>query len=440
MDLRLDLGLLHPRDLGQTGHVDLVVEVPDVGHDRLVLHALHLLGGDHVEAAGAGDEDVRRLHDVVEASDLEALHRGLERTDGVDLGDDDPGTLARERLGAALADVAEAHDHGDLAADEDVGGAVQTIDERVTAAVLVVELALGDRVVDVDRREEQVAGLRQLVETVYTGRGLLGDAPDALGDSRPLLRVGLERLADELLEHPELLGVLVGGGRDLTRRLPLGALVDEHRGVAAVVEDHVRALAARPGEDLVRAPPVLRQSLALPGEDRDALGVVRRAAGADDHRGRGLVLGGVDVAGGPADLGTERGERLDQDRRLDGHVERPRDAGALERLRGAVLLAQSHEAGHLVLGKPELVAAGLGEAQVGNLVVKGHDGSIPYPRRVCGPGVAHLGAVCAGITHAGRRRSYPLASRSSHLAQTRPIGCLRPGTEQNGRLTGSFLA
>jgi hypothetical protein len=32
-----------------------------------------------------------------------------------------------------------------------------------------------------------------------------------------------------------------------------------------------------------------------------------------------------------------------------------------------------------VLGKSELVAAGLGEAQVGNLVVKGHAESIPYP-------------------------------------------------------------
>ena len=177
-----------PGDLGQAGHVDLVVEVADVRHDRLVLHPLHLLGGDDVEAAGAGDEDVRRLHDVVEAGDLEALHRGLERADGVDLGDDDAGALAGERLGAALADVAEAHDHGDLAADEDVGGAVQTVDERVAAAVLVVELALGDRVVDVDRREEQVAGLGELVQPVDAGRGLLGDAADALGDGRPLLR------------------------------------------------------------------------------------------------------------------------------------------------------------------------------------------------------------------------------------------------------------
>ena len=100
-----------------------------------------------------------RLDDVLERGDLVAVHRGLQRADRVDLGDDDAGALAAQRLGAALADVAVAADDGDLAADQHVGGAVDAVDQRVAAAVLVVELGLGDRVVDVDRREEQLAGL-----------------------------------------------------------------------------------------------------------------------------------------------------------------------------------------------------------------------------------------------------------------------------------------
>ena len=42
-----------PGTLAEAGHVDLVVEVADVGHDRLVLHLRHVLGGDDVVAAGA---------------------------------------------------------------------------------------------------------------------------------------------------------------------------------------------------------------------------------------------------------------------------------------------------------------------------------------------------------------------------------------------------
>ena len=139
----------------EAGHVDLVVEVADVADDRLVLHPRHVLGRDDVLVAGGGDEDVGGLDDVLERGDLVALHRGLQRADRVDLGDDDAGALAAQRLGAALADVAVAADDRDLAADQHVGGAVDAVDQRVAAAVDVVELRLGDRVVDVDRREQQ---------------------------------------------------------------------------------------------------------------------------------------------------------------------------------------------------------------------------------------------------------------------------------------------
>ena len=78
---------------------------------------------------------------VFERGDLVALHRRLQRVDRVDLGDDDARALAAQRLRAALADVAVAAHDGDLAADHHVGGAVDAVDERVAAAVEVVELA-----------------------------------------------------------------------------------------------------------------------------------------------------------------------------------------------------------------------------------------------------------------------------------------------------------
>ena len=52
-------------------------------------------------------------------------------------------------------------------------------------------------------------------------------------------------------------------------------------------------------------------------------------------------------------------------------MQRAGDARALERLRRAVLLAQRHQAGHLVLGELDLLAAEVGQADVGDLVVGG---------------------------------------------------------------------
>ena len=126
--------------------------------------------------------------------DLVAVHQRLQRADRVDLGDDHPGALAAQRLGGALADVAVADDQRDLAADQHVGAAVDAVDQRVPDAVLVVELALGDRVVDVDRREQQLAGGGQLVQPVDAGGGLLGDALDVRRGARVVLRVVGQRL------------------------------------------------------------------------------------------------------------------------------------------------------------------------------------------------------------------------------------------------------
>jgi hypothetical protein len=51
----------------------------------------------------------------------------------------------------------------------------------------------------------------------------------------------------------------------------------------------------------------------------------------------------------------------------------PHDAGALEGLGGAELLAQGHEARHLDLGELDLLAAVLGKGKIGNLEI-GADG------------------------------------------------------------------
>src|SRR6266851_2553638 len=146
VDLRLDV---LPLVLLEAGDFDLVVEVADVAHDGVVLHALHVLVRDDVEVAGRGNEDVRLVRGVIHGHQPVAFHRRLQRADRVDL-----------------------------------GGALDAVDQRLAAAVDVVELRLGDRVVDVDRREEEPLLLRHLVEAMHSGRGFLGDASDFLGDLR----------------------------------------------------------------------------------------------------------------------------------------------------------------------------------------------------------------------------------------------------------------
>ena len=113
------------------------------------------------------------------------------------------------------------------------------------------------------------------------------------------------------------------------------------------------------------------EGLALPGEHRDALGIVDRAVRTDGHGGGGVVLGGEDVAAGPAHPRAERGQRLDQHGRLDRHVQRAGDAGPGQGLGRPELVPHRHQSGHLVLGQLDLLASERGQGEVGHLVGEG---------------------------------------------------------------------
>ena len=268
--------------------------------------------------------------DVVEREHLVAVHRRLQRADRVDLGDDDARALAAQRLRAALADVAVAADDRDLAADQHVGGAVDPVDQRVAAAVLVVELRLRDGVVDVDRREQQLALLGELVQAMHAGRRLLGDALDLRRDLRPPLRVLLERA---------LAAARARSGTPRSRRVAGSGTAPARSNSTPLWTSSVASPPSsrimfgpgpsrRPRQRLLGAPPVLLERLALPGVHRHAARVLGGPVRADHDRRGGVVLGREDVARRPADLGAERHQRLDQHRRLDRHVQRARDPRA----------------------------------------------------------------------------------------------------------------
>ena len=207
MHLRLDLDARRPGEGLESVHVDLVVKVADVGHNRLILHPPQVIDRDDVLVAGRRDEDVRLIQDGLDRRDLETIHRRLQRVDRVDLAHDHARTLATERLGRPLTDIAVAGHERDLAADQHIGRAVQAVDKRVTDAVLVIKLRLRHRVVHIDRREQQPTSRRELIEPVDTGGGFFRDAMDVRSNSRPAVSAGGKRCRQHSQDHLPLLAV-----------------------------------------------------------------------------------------------------------------------------------------------------------------------------------------------------------------------------------------
>jgi hypothetical protein len=201
-------------------------------NDGIVAHDLEVLANQDVTATGGGDEDLTKRGSLLHGGNLVALDSSLEGVDRVDLSDQDASTHAMKSLSTALADVTVTGDNSDLTGDHDICSTFDTVNEGLTATVQVVELGLGDGVVDVDGGDEQLALLHGLIEVVDTSGGLLGQTVAVL----------------------ELLRVLV---------------VDERGEVTTVIKDEVELLAIlEGGELLLQAPIVLLLGLTLPGEAR----------------------------------------------------------------------------------------------------------------------------------------------------------------------------
>ena len=208
----------------------------DVSDYRLVLHRCHVFGGDNVEVARCSDEDIGLLHHLLEPLHLVAFHRRLQRADGIDFGDDDAASLSTQRLRTTLADFTVTANNGHLTTEHHIGRPCETIRQGVPASVDVVELTLGNRIVDVDGRKEEASCFGHLVQPMHAGRCLLAYTLDVLSHHRPTPRVAFHFGTKRIQYDAPLFGLgFRVEYRNRSRRFELRTLVYEQRRVSAVV-------------------------------------------------------------------------------------------------------------------------------------------------------------------------------------------------------------
>ena len=148
-----------------------------------------MFGSDDIPVTGSGNEDIAARGSLFHRGDFVPGHSGLESIDRVDLGDNDTSTIRTERFRAldttsaygyrkrvvytyALADISESSDNSDLTGKHDISCALDTINQRLAAAVVVVELRLRDGVIHVNGRDLELAIAEHLVQVVNTSGGL----------------------------------------------------------------------------------------------------------------------------------------------------------------------------------------------------------------------------------------------------------------------------
>ena len=174
-----------------------------------------------------------------------------------------------------LSDVTVASNDGDLSSKHDVGSTLNTIDKGLATSVVVVELALGDGVVDIDGSDLELTLPVHTVKVMDTSGGFFRETPDP---------------------REELWVFVMNVGGEVT----------------TVVENQVQRLATGEALDgLINTPDVFLLSLTLPGEDGDA---------GSSNGGCGMVLSGEDVLKGGSDSHSTADTRQERKRTQEDQV------------------------------------------------------------------------------------------------------------------------
>ena len=267
--LRLNIGFLHAFSLVERVDLNLVVEVADVGDDRLIFHSLHVIERDHIDVAARTDVNVAAAKRFFDSRHFIAFHCRLQRIDRIDLGDDDARALTAQRLRAAFTNVAITANDGDLSRKHHIERAIQSVDQRMPAAVEVIELRFGDGIVHVDCRNEQPVLLMHLVESMDTGCGFFRDTAPILYDLVPAIGILLMNLKEQILDDLffSICRFRLG---PIAAFFKLIALVNQQRGVAAIVDHQLWTFTFRVRNSAIGASPVVFQRFTFPGENRDA--------------------------------------------------------------------------------------------------------------------------------------------------------------------------
>src|SRR5271166_734761 len=168
--------------------------------------------GEHALVTGDGAEHVAELGGFGHAHDAEAVHDSFERFRGIDFGDDDFGATAAGAGSEAATAPAVAGDYEFRSRQQEVRGADDSVDRRLSGAVAVIEKVLGVSVVDGDDGELQHAFFGHGAQANDAGRGLFG-AADYIGERVRALGV---QNADEVgaVVHGDV-RLVIDGGEDV---------------------------------------------------------------------------------------------------------------------------------------------------------------------------------------------------------------------------------
>lgn len=147
-----------------------------VTNNTSVFHLIHMFTCYNVFVASARDYNIYGADNFIKFHHSESVHASLQRANRVNFCNANYATKTFEGLRTAFAHFTVSTKDNLFSAKHNVGAALKAINYRLLAAIQVVKLCLGHRVIYIHGRHRKFSGFRQLIQPMYSGYTFLNNS------------------------------------------------------------------------------------------------------------------------------------------------------------------------------------------------------------------------------------------------------------------------
>ena len=166
-----------------------------------------MLRGYDVTVTGSGYYDVRLRDRFVDVYHVVAVHRCLQSANRIDFCYHNTCTCTAQRIGRTFSYVAISANHSHFTGHHHISSSADCVHQTFFTTVFVIEFALGNAIVYVDRRDVQSAFRHTLIQTVNTGGGFFTQTFDTSDQFRVFIKHHVGQIAAIIQNHVQ--GLLV---------------------------------------------------------------------------------------------------------------------------------------------------------------------------------------------------------------------------------------
>ena len=136
-------------------------------------------------------------------------HCCLKSTDRIDFCHDNTCTLSSQRLAATFTDISKSSNNSDLSATHHISSTEDSVNQGVSASIDVIEFTFGDRIVDIQCREQKFSLLEHLFESHHSSGSFFRDSLDIFDCFVPVSRMFLLDSLQQFIHYRDFFIVFI---------------------------------------------------------------------------------------------------------------------------------------------------------------------------------------------------------------------------------------